>query len=752
MKRTFLFVIISLFISNTYSQDVYNVDIIKEIDLHFYNTNWRDSLDSYYLQGVDSVELADVIIAGESFDSVGVRWKGNSSCSPGQIKNPLHIELDYKKNQDYQGVKTFKLSNLFKEPSFVREVTMYEFLNWYMPASRANFVNVSVDGSLLGFYVSIESVNKDFIEEHFGSRNNPRFKCDPLHFVEPPTPIPGCGFPPPNTSAALMVFSPDTACYQYSYEMKSDYGWQELLSMMERIRFDSYNVRENLNLDRTIWMLAFDNLFVNLDSYIGSGHNYYIYENDSNKFNPIIWDLNEIFGTFKEGMNPTELKNLSLWYKTEMPQRPLLRSLLNIPANRKKYLAHYRTLVHELVETDTIVKRCIELQTMIDSYVQADPNKLFTYTDFQNSMTQDIGIALGISPFLSDRYSYVSNDVDYLKTPPSIISVEHPITQPLCTDKVVISTIITNANNCILGFRTGSFDPFVYLQMYDDGNHDDGAANDGIYAAEIPAFPANTQVDYYVYAENSEAGTFLPVRAEYEFFSYTVVGETITEGAIVINEFMASNSTFQADQDGEFDDWIELYNPTDFDIELKSAYLSDDKSNVLKWQFPDTIMQASSYLIIWADKDEIQQGLHANFKLSASGESVILSNFDGSVIDSISYPQQAADTSYGRFPNAYGPFQIINPTFNAENFALSINKLTAENIFRLYPNPTKDNLRIIINKDISVNEIVIIDFIGKQIKIVSINNLTNITLDVSDLNKGVYFVRIGHSIQKFLKD
>jgi len=752
MKRTFLFVIISLFISNTYSQDVYNVDIIKEIDLHFYNTNWRDSLDSYYLQGVDSVELADVIIAGESFDSVGVRWKGNSSCSPGQIKNPLHIELDYKKNQDYQGVKTFKLSNLFKEPSFVREVTMYEFLNWYMPASRANFVNVSVDGSLLGFYVSIESVNKDFIEEHFGSRNNPRFKCDPLHFVEPPTPIPGCGFPPPNTSAALMVFSPDTACYQYSYEMKSDYGWQELLSMMERIRFDSYNVRENLNLDRTIWMLAFDNLFVNLDSYIGSGHNYYIYENDSNKFNPIIWDLNEIFGTFKEGMNPTELKNLSLWYKTEMPQRPLLRSLLNIPANRKKYLAHYRTLVHELVETDTIVKRCIELQTMIDSYVQADPNKLFTYTDFQNSMTQDIGIALGISPFLSDRYSYVSNDVDYLKTPPSIISVEHPITQPLCTDKVVISTIITNANNCILGFRTGSFDPFVYLQMYDDGNHDDGAANDGIYAAEIPAFPANTQVDYYVYAENSEAGTFLPVRAEYEFFSYTVVGETITEGAIVINEFMASNSTFQADQDGEFDDWIELYNPTDFDIELKSAYLSDDKSNVLKWQFPDTIMQASSYLIIWADKDEIQQGLHANFKLSASGESVVLSNFDGSVIDSISYPQQAADTSYGRFPNAYGPFQIINPTFNAENFALSINKLTAENIFRLYPNPTKDNLRIIINKDISVNEIVIIDFIGKQIKIVSINNLTNIIIDVSDLNKGVYFVRIGHSIQKFLKD
>jgi len=752
MKKTFLFVVIALFTSNLFSQDVYNVDSIRDINLHFYNPDWRDSLDSYYMQGVDSMEFADVTINGMSFDSVGVRWKGNSSCSPGQTKNPMHIELDWIKNQDYYGVTTFKLSNLFKEPSFVREVAMYEFLNWYMPASQSNYVNVYVDGSLLGFYVSTKSVNKDFMEEYFGSRNNPRFKCDPLHFVGAPDPIPGCGPPPPDASAALMLFSPDTACYQYSYEMKSDYGWQDLLSMMERIKFDSLNVDKNLDLDRTIWMLAFDNLFANLDSYTGSGHNYYVYENDSNRFNPIIWDLNEIFGTFTEGMSPTELKNLSLWYHTDMPQRPLLSSLLNIPENRKKYLAHYRTLVEELIETDTILERCTELQTLIDSYVQADPNKLFTYSDFQNSITQDIGLALGISPFLSGRYSFVTSDADYNKTPPTIISVVPPTSQPLCTDTVTISLVVTNANNCILGYRTGRFDPFIYVQMYDDGNHNDGAANDGVYAAEIPPFPANTQVDYYVYAANADAGAYLPVRAEYEFFNYIVAGETIAEGTIVINEFLASNSTIQDDQDGEFDDWIELYNPTGSDVELKSAYLSDDNTDVLKWQFPDTIIQANSYLIIWADKDETQQGLHANFKLSSSGEAVVLSNFDGSVIDSISYGVQTADTSYGRLPNADGPFQILFPTFSAENSALSVSDLEKENIFSLFPNPAKDNLQIVISNNHNANDISVIDLTGKLVKNISINNTTNINIDVSDLNKGIYFIRIGQSVQKFVKN
>ncbi|MCK5815996.1 MAG: CotH kinase family protein [Flavobacteriaceae bacterium] len=742
MKKTYLIFFVVLFFSNiSKSQDVYNVDSIRDINLIFYDADWRDSLDSYYIQRIDSMVLADLTINGTSFDSVGVRWKGNSSCSPGQIKNPIHIELDFKIDQDYFDVKTFKLSNLFKEPSYVREVAMYEFLNWYMPASKSNYVNVYIDGALLGFYVSTKSVNKDFMKDNFGSKTNARFKCDPLHFAGPPTPIPGCGPPPPSAAAALLFFSSDTACYQYSYEMKSDYGWERLLQLIETIKLDSTNAKNILNVDRTLWMLAFDNLFVNLDSYIGSGHNYYLYQNDSNKFNPIIWDINEVFGTFAEGMNPIQLRNLDLFYNTNKHERPLLSTLLTIPENRKKYLAHYRTLVKELLETDTIINRCYELQSMIDTHVQSDPNNLFTYANFQNSMTHNTGSAQGISHFLNDRYDFVTNNIDYNKTAPSIISVIPPSVEVLPTDTVIISAIVTNATYCSLAYKTGRFDPFIYLQMFDDGNHNDGAANDGVYAASIPPFPTNTQVDYFIYSKNSEAGVFLPVRAEYEFFNYIVFGEIIDVGDVVINEFMASNSITQADQDNEFNDWIELFNPTTENIKLKNAYLSDNSTDIHKWQFPDTTIQANSYLIVWADKDETQDGLHASFKLSSAGEYVILSNFDGSIIDSINYTTQTVDISLGRYPNAYGPFHILSPTFNAYNGALSVDEVNIVNNILLYPNPANESINIFSEKHL-LNSVKITDITGRIIK--TIHNIDNngLNINIFDLINGVYFITI----------
>ena len=130
----------------------------------------------------------------------------------------------------------------------------------------------------------------------------------------------------------------------------------------------------------------------------------------------------------------------------------------------------------------------------------------------------------------------------------------------------------------------------------------------------------------------------------------------------------------------------------------------------------------------------------------------MLSNYDGSVIDSISYGVQTPDTSYGRLPNADGPFQILFPTFSAENSALSVSNIENENTFILFPNPAQENLQIIISNNRNINDITILDLTGKQIKNISVNNTSNININVSDLQKGIYFVRIGHSVQKFVKN
>ncbi|MDF1868439.1 MAG: hypothetical protein P1U70_26685, partial [Saprospiraceae bacterium] len=89
------------------------------------------------------------------------------------------------------------------------------------------------------------------------------------------------------------------------------------------------------------------------------------------------------------------------------------------------------------------------------------------------------------------------------------------------------------------------------VEMFDDGNHSDGSAGDGVYGAEVTVGIGGLQ--YYIYAENNDAGRFDPQLAELEYHTLGVAGD------IVINEVLADNETIQADQDGEFDDWVELY-------------------------------------------------------------------------------------------------------------------------------------------------------------------------------------------------
>ncbi len=140
------------------------------------------------------------------------------------------------------------------------------------------------------------------------------------------------------------------------------------------------------------------------------------------------------------------------------------------------------------------------------------------------------------------------------------------------------------------------------------------------------------------------------------------------KGVLVINELMSKNTTTVKDQDGQYDDWIELYNLSDKDIDLSGYYLSDSKKEPTKWSFPKgTKIGAKSYLIIWADKDLNQKGLHADFKLSSEGEMVILSAPDKAVIDEVTFGAQTQELSYARVPDGTGSFTWTQPTFNGPN-------------------------------------------------------------------------------------
>jgi len=137
---------------------------------------------------------------------------------------------------------------------------------------------------------------------------------------------------------------------------------------------------------------------------------------------------------------------------------------------------------------------------------------------------------------------------------------------------------------------------------------------------------------------------------------------------IVINELLPVNTTIVPDQNGEYDDWIELYNLSNSSKDISGYFLSDNKDHFSKWEFPaGTTIPGKGYLIIWADDDSAQVGLHANFKLSSLGEEVLLSSTGGTLIDKVIYPGQTLELSFSRNPDGTGSFIWQTPTFNSTN-------------------------------------------------------------------------------------
>ena len=130
---------------------------------------------------------------------------------------------------------------------------------------------------------------------------------------------------------------------------------------------------------------------------------------------------------------------------------------------------------------------------------------------------------------------------------------------------------------------------------------------------------------------------------------------------LYINEFMAKNSKTITDQDDEYDDWVELYNNSATAVNLEGYYLSDDDQEVDKWQLPDVQIDPSGYLIIWCDEDTLQDGLHASFKLSGSGETLILTAPDGlETLDSYQFEEQNYDISEGRMPDGSDNWEFFD--------------------------------------------------------------------------------------------
>lgn len=138
--------------------------------------------------------------------------------------------------------------------------------------------------------------------------------------------------------------------------------------------------------------------------------------------------------------------------------------------------------------------------------------------------------------------------------------------------------------------------------------------------------------------------------------------------SLLINEFMASNATTIADDEGGYGDWIELYNPSGAAISLQGWTITDDLTDPAKFTLGDLSVGPGGYLLLWADGDVADGDNHLEFKLSSDGEDIGLYTPAGAAVDTLTYEAQATDLSAARVPNGSETWVITDsPTPGASN-------------------------------------------------------------------------------------
>lgn len=155
-----------------------------------------------------------------------------------------------------------------------------------------------------------------------------------------------------------------------------------------------------------------------------------------------------------------------------------------------------------------------------------------------------------------------------------------------------------------------------------------------------------------------------------EIATVTITILPVNLSALYINEFMARNDSTYVDEEGDYDDWLEIYYGGNGSIDLSGFFLTDNVGNLSKWMFPhETIISSSEFLLVWCDEEQDEGELHTNFRLNFDGEFIALVASDGlTIIDSVSFGIQTADISFGRVPDGNTSWQTLPvPSPNSSN-------------------------------------------------------------------------------------
>jgi spore coat protein CotH len=393
---------------NTKGDILFQSAAVHEIYLDFSQTGFWDSLTANYT--TDTYMKCNVTIDGLMLPSIGAKLKGNSSYNNPSIKKSFKLDLnEYITAQDYDGLKKLNLNNCFKDPSFMREKLMLDFCNHFgIPAPRCTYAKVYLNNTYWGLYTIVEETNNAFLDRHFFENDGNIFKGDP--------------------TGDLKWLSSTQSNYYNKYELHSNEtlnDWSDLVNLIDEINNTPIanwadSVDAVLNIQSVIKAWAACAVFADYDSYAGSGHNYFLYHNLlTNKFEWIVWDVNEGFGNFTMNMQASQIENSSMFYISNPANRPLYDKLLQVPEYKSQYTSAVCEMVDGYFNSWVMDPKIDSLANKIRAAVYADPNKFYSNQQFEDNLSSNItqqgnpggALVLGLKSFIVNRRSSLVNEL-----------------------------------------------------------------------------------------------------------------------------------------------------------------------------------------------------------------------------------------------------------------------------------------------------------------------------------------------------
>ena len=603
--------------------------------------------------------------AHDTVANVGFRLRGNTSRY--SQKKSFKVSFNtFQPGLKFYGYEKLNLNGEHNDPSIIRSKLSWDlFKTLGVPSSNASYVRLYINKSYYGLYINVEHIDENFVYKKYGNSDGNLYKC-----LWP---------------ADLTYRSDNPDDYKFqdgdrrTYDLKTnrqtdDYAdiakFIDILNHTSQQQFvavlDSY-----FNIDQYLKILAVDAVTGSWDNYWFLKNNFYMYHNSAtDKFEFIPYDYDNTFGIWWDGILSGidwGTRDIYHWGHPNEP-RPLATRILENPDLRNRFSYYLNFLLEKEFNPQIINAKIDSIHLMISEAAINDEYRTldygYTIDDFNNSYDNALGghVIYGLKPYISARYISALEQNFLVNIAPFIATVNHYPSAVQITDSIHIVAIVRDDHSLDL----------VKLFYMEEGlwssadmlltESTSGVINEFTYSVTLPPVQSDNHINFYISAidDSGEVAT-LPIDAPGNYFSVRI-GYEIPK--LYINEFLASNDNLFADNFGEYDDWIEIYNGESKDINLQGYYLSDNFDNPDKWAFPDTMIRAGAFLVLWADEDQEQGSLHTNFKINKAGEQLgifnsVSTNF--APVDTFSFKIQTINISYGRFPDGTEAWQTFDP-------------------------------------------------------------------------------------------